>query len=522
MDKEFNLIDESWIPVVLPDGEIQEVSLMDVFKNAENYVDIAGETPMQYVALLRLLLAITHTVITRKHDGFASPEEALDYWQEQWEDGKFCPEDFENYFQKWHERFWLIHPERPFFQVPSAEYGTACTAAKLHGELLESNNKVKLFRGVTGEEIEKLDNPKTARWLVTLESFDDASLKKKRKDAPSIKPAWAGQLGNLYAHGSSLFETLWLNTIFLNDNGELYGEDKTCWELPELREEERTEIPLPDNIAELLTLQCRRVCLKRESDFTIGYSILGGDFFDRTNAFIEPYTIWKVQKEKGKPTGVFFPKQFENGRQMWRAIPEIFEKNSESYRKPGIERWLSLLKENEILDEEEVISFKALSLDYGSQSSAIESCYSDTLSFGASVLEASDNQVYQSVISEISKCDKCADYLKKLWVSIETSKGKRMLKDADSEAVVAAFYHSIDGVFRSFFYRITTTTDKNSRDTAVQSFEQALRQIALQMGENLVLSHTSEFFKVRSGSTPIPEAFLRYKRNIHSLFPDGK
>ena len=522
MNKEFNLLDEPWLLVTSFTGEIKEVSLLEIFKNAENYVDIAGETPAQYVSLLRLLLAVVHTVVTRENRGFNSPDDALKYWQEQWGKRRFNSEIFDNYFKKWHERFWLIHPDFPFYQVPSASYGTACTAAKLHGELLESNNKYKLFRNVDGAEIEKLDNPETARWLITLINFDDASLKKKRKDAPSIKPAWAGRLGGVYAHGCTLFETLWLNTVLLNSKEELYGADRPAWELQKLHEEERTEIPMPDNIAELLTLQSRRVALKRENGYTTGYNILGGDFFDSTNAFIEPYTIWGTKKEKGGEIIGFCPLKFKEGRHMWRSIPILFPNNSSIYRKPEIEHWLSLLKDYEILEENQLISFKAFSFDYGSQSSAMEKCYADTLTFGASVLESADNEVYFNVISEISKCDKCADYLKKLWVSIETSKGKRMLKDTDSEAVVAAFYHSIDGVFRSFFYRITTTTDKNSRDTAVQSFEQALRQIALQMGENLVLSHTSEFFKVRSGSTPIPEAFLRYKRNIHSLFPDGK
>lgn len=520
-EKEFNLIDEQWIPVILPSGEIKEVSLMNIFENAENYVDIAGETPAQYIALLRLLLAVANTV-RAKVGGFDSPDAALDCWQKQWEKGKFDAEGFERYFQKWHDRFWLVHPDRPFYQVPSAAYGTACTAAKLHGELLESNNKKKLFRGVDGEEVEKLDNPKTARWLITLVSFDDASLKKKRKDAPSIKPAWAGQLGGVYAHGNSLFETLWLNTIFVNDKGELYGEDKPSWELPELREEERTEIPVPDNLAELFTLQSRRVCLKRENGYTVGYNILGGDFFGFYNAFVEPFTLWKSRTEKGEATGEFYPGKFEESRIVWKSIPYLFSNDSSFYRKPGIEQWLSLLKESGILEESKVISFKVVSFDYGSQSSAIEKCYSDTLSFGASILEATDNKTYQSVILEISKCDKCAASLKTLWNSINTALGKRTFRDVDSESVSANFYHSIDEPFRRFFYNITTSSDSATKESEKALFEKILLETALRQGQNLVLPHSSDFFRSRkgeNGTLSIPGAFLRYKRKIYALFP---
>lgn len=64
-EKEFNLLDEPWIRVRLPDCSVQEVSLCDALMNAQNYVDLAGETPPQDVAVLRLLLAVLHTVFSR-------------------------------------------------------------------------------------------------------------------------------------------------------------------------------------------------------------------------------------------------------------------------------------------------------------------------------------------------------------------------------------------------------------------------------------------------------------------------
>ena len=54
MDKEFCLLDESWIKVLNDENEIIEVSLIDVFTNAHKYKRLAGETATQDGAILRL------------------------------------------------------------------------------------------------------------------------------------------------------------------------------------------------------------------------------------------------------------------------------------------------------------------------------------------------------------------------------------------------------------------------------------------------------------------------------------
>ena len=62
----FNLLDESWLSVVLDEtGTTKEVSLREVFKNAHLYKDLAGDTKTQDFAVLRVLLAVLHTVFSR-------------------------------------------------------------------------------------------------------------------------------------------------------------------------------------------------------------------------------------------------------------------------------------------------------------------------------------------------------------------------------------------------------------------------------------------------------------------------
>ena len=55
-----------------------------------------------------------------------------------------------DYLTAWRERFWLFHPERPFYQVLEAQIGTEYGAKKLNGEVSESENKYRLFQSYGG------------------------------------------------------------------------------------------------------------------------------------------------------------------------------------------------------------------------------------------------------------------------------------------------------------------------------------------------------------------------------------
>lgn len=63
-DKEFNLLDESWVRVITPECEIREVSLTDAIVHSHEYSGLCGELPTQDVAVMRLLLAVLHTVFS--------------------------------------------------------------------------------------------------------------------------------------------------------------------------------------------------------------------------------------------------------------------------------------------------------------------------------------------------------------------------------------------------------------------------------------------------------------------------
>lgn len=64
-DKEFNLLDESWIRVMTKEHKIVELSLMDLLIHSQEYADFAGELEQQDIAVLRLGLATLHTIFSR-------------------------------------------------------------------------------------------------------------------------------------------------------------------------------------------------------------------------------------------------------------------------------------------------------------------------------------------------------------------------------------------------------------------------------------------------------------------------
>ena len=192
--KEFNLLWESWVRVRTQDGTIRTVSLTDALLHAHAYVNLAGEMPTQDAAMLRLLLAVVHTVFSRV-DGngvpapFEETEDALLRWSELWQLGHFPEQPIRDYLDKWQDRFWLFHPERPFWQVPEAKIGSPFGAKKLNGEVFESENKSSLFSACAGTGKESMDYPQAARWLVSLNNYDAAAAKKKATQKPTQKPA---------------------------------------------------------------------------------------------------------------------------------------------------------------------------------------------------------------------------------------------------------------------------------------------------------------------------------------------
>ena len=135
----YNLLDEKWIQVASKDA-VEKISIKELFAGAAKYKELAGDMKTQDFAVMRVMLAILHTVFSRfdsngdSHGFFEVDKEKFlqtgelkesdleDYedalyqtWVDIWNAKEF-PKVVEEYLEKWRERFFLYDDKYPFFQ----------------------------------------------------------------------------------------------------------------------------------------------------------------------------------------------------------------------------------------------------------------------------------------------------------------------------------------------------------------------------------------------------------------------
>lgn len=497
-DKEFNLLDEPWIRVIDSGCNVSEVSLTELFANAHSFKDLCGELPTQDFAVMRLLLAILHTVFSRfSASGGSSPlkdpDDALDRWQELWENGKFPAEVISNYLETQRENFYLFHPERPFYQVEHAKIGTEYSAAKLNGNLSESSNKVRLFPNAAGKAKEELTYSEAARWLIYVNAYDDTSAKpsgeSKKLDSklPSPGAGWLGKLGLVSAAGNDLFETLMLNLIMVRDNGEIYGAEKPIWEREKIPDGERKEIPLPDNLSELYTLQSRRLYLKRTARSVTGYYLLGGDFFEKGNAFIEPMTFWRNADSKRSDT--FNPRRHDASKQFWRDFSALVS-NGDKERRPGIVSWIDRLEREDMI-KDRPLDLRIASVQYGDKDFFVTNVFSDSLQMHAALI-SDMNLKWQTAVKESVKF--CDDISKKVWTfarDVNLAAGGDYIPKEDkcsakvfADKTKADFFNRIDAPFRKWLCALDPKTD--DKLAKEREWRRECVEIARRLGDEII------------------------------------
>ena len=528
--KEFNLLNEKWLRVMTNDCCLHEVSLMDALVNAHTYATLASELPTLDIALLRLLLAVLHSVFSRVNEtGASSPitdaDDALDRWESLWKLGHFPAAPIQDYLAKYRERFYLFHPERPFYQVNSAKAGTEYTAAKLNGSISESSNKIRLFPARTGAGKSLLTYAEAARWLIYLNGFDDTSAKPKQKGLPSPGAGWLGKLGLIAAQGDTLFETLMLNLVLLNERGEAWGENKPVWELEIPRIWERSEIPLPDNQAELLTLQSRRLLLMRDERGVTGCTLLGGDFFNKANAFTEQMTLWAYVEGKGNQPSYCQPKRHNPNKQIWREFSTILAAESRE-EKPGVIQWEARLKQDGILTKQRMARFAIAGVQYGDKDFFATDILSDSLNFHLDLLTEAGKAWNIKIIEEIDLIDKAANEVRMLGMRIEKAGGGS--GDVLGNRLKEQFYYRIDMDFRLLLSKIDPSDTYEHQMELLNRWHNTEKKIAQTLAKETIDQAGQSAFTGRSINEKIkgkdekhhyslPEAYNSFNYRINKI-----
>ena len=496
----YNLLDEKWIQVASKDT-VEKVSIKELFAGAAKYKELAGDMKTQDFAVMRVMLAILHTVFSRfdsngdPYEFFEVDKESFlqtgeleendleDYedalyqtWIDIWNAKEF-PKVVYEYLEKCRERFFLYDDKYPFFQVTKeviekdAAGGGEFYGKNINRLVSESNNKQAYFSPKDESYKEYIADDELARWLITLQGYIGTSDKKKVGTAKTYSKGWLYDLGGVYLQGNNVFETLMLNFVIVyNENNNLLKMQKPCWEAETMEKNIESYFHNRiDNIASLYTAWCREIFIDpnrtKEDKFVCFIAKLPE--IEHSDAFLEPMTVWKYN-DTGEYKDKYRPRKHDVNKSMWRNFG-LLTGVGESTRKPGVIEWLNKLgdiSESEELgfNKENITLCAVCMLDDGNATSwAPIDEVEDTLNLKERVLvDTGDNGWIIRINKTITDTKAIIDRALKKFI-FELLEIRNMEK-SDVSKYVEQFYFRIDLSFRNWIESIDIDNDKDAKE----------------------------------------------------------
>ena len=546
----YNLLDEKWIQVASKDT-VEKVSIKELFADAAKYKELAEDMKTQDFAVMRVMLAILHTVFSRfdskgdpyeffevdeksflqigelEENDFEDYEEALyQTWIDIWNAKEF-PKIVDEYLEKWRERFFLYDDKYPFFQVTKeviekdAAGGGEFYGKNINRLVSESNNKQAYFSPKDESYKEYIVDDELARWLITLQGYIGTSDKKKVGSAKTYSKGWLYDLGGVYLQGNNLFETLMLNFVIAhNENNNLLKTQKPCWEAETI--EKNIELYFHNgigNIASLYTAWCREIFIDpnrtKEDKFVCFIAKLPE--IEHSDAFLEPMTVWKYN-DTGEYKDKYRPRKHDANKSMWRNFG-LLTGVGEGTRKPGVIEWLNKLcdiSESEELgfNKENITLCAVCMLDDGNATSwAPIDEVEDTLNLKERVLvDTGDNGWIIRINKTISDTKAIIDTVLKRFIFdlLEI----RNMEKSDVLKYVEQFYFRIDLPFRNWIESIDIDNDKDTKEIEWRS---VLKKAMKEYVDELVSNAGLRDYKGIETSTGVKNIATIYNSFLYRL-----
>ena len=339
----FNLIQESWIPVVTPDFQVKDISLVELFETWETLREIQADNPPTTLAIYRLLLAILH----RAYQG---PRNA-DHWEEIFEDNGARAIA---YLQQHRDRFDLLHPEHPFMQDPALPLEKAVPIYAIH-----TMSTSQVFSHEHEWSGYSISQAQAARLLVRLQGVDITSLRafyvgqssgnRSAVNTPTINAA------NVLVRGSTLKQTLMFNLMRYDPASEIpsvvTGDDLPTWETSYAGKPKKT---VPQGYISYLTFPWRRLRLFAEGGEMNQLAITMGNSL--------PDKVSPQQWECGVAYREDKPVRLSLSKQLWRDA-DTFVLTAEKQYRPRIIDWLAELKREDLVEDQFTLQISGLSAD---------------------------------------------------------------------------------------------------------------------------------------------------------------
>lgn len=475
-DIAFNLIDEPWIPCIFDDG-YHELSLRQLFEEAPKIRTLSGDVPQHALPLLRLALAILYRAHADIVPGY-DQSSMIDLWKRIWQAGNFDLDVIDTYLDTFHDRFFLLYQDHPFFQTPDIEYVGEKSFDPVSEMIADVPKPGKfLFSMREQNSIGDISFAEAARYLVFLQAYDTAGIKTPivgnthinsgKVYAPKgvIGTGWLGAIGGLFVEGNNLFETLMLNWCLYEKGSDavLLGHpgDLPPWERLDRAKPDLEFRPCSGPV-DALTRQSRRIRLvpDRNHSRIIGLVSCYGDIAAPHNTNdSEKMTAWRESEPQMKKLGLsappLMPVTHDASKSLWRGLEPILQvADGRRDLRPGVIKWVEELRKSRCFERGthtlSIATIHAQGMTYGTQSSVYETGIDDSVRLDTAMFRK-DYPAISIVVKLVSETERAVGTLVTFVKNLQTSAGSKTIgsqSQASSQQIKEEAYSELDDVFR--------------------------------------------------------------------------
>lgn len=549
----FNLLDEKWIKVVdKKSNQVVEVSLKEVFEHAHELKMLAGEMKTQDFAMLRLLLAVLHTVFSRfnangevyeflevderyrqkedvsEDDLEEYRDELMDTWKTLWKSGEF-PKIVVEYLEKWRDRFYLFDEKYPFYQVTkeemyrhnflangkSTETPGEIYARYINMLITESKNKLVLFSPKIESNKDTLSKEEIARFLIMLQGYVGGEVDKVTiagRDYIKSK-GWLSELGGVYLEGDTLFRTLMLNLILLHPKQKyILKAEKPCWEVDCYEYVENSFSESIDNISQLYTNLSRAVYIDVTKDLSDKFKIntLKLPKFDIENN-LESMTIWKGLKKGNK--NIFVPEQHDLKKSLWHNFGLVTE-SKDGTKRPYIIDWREKIEE--YVDDNRII-INSVGMELNNKSNTPKNEVFDRLILKDFLLFDDEEGGWTVRINDIIEETKSVIEKQYKFFLKDIKEIRNYSNDGFVNNKIEELYSLIDEPFRNWIFEIDETSKK---DESIIAWRKIFKKLLVQSAQDILNQSNPrdlKGIKKEDKIKNVPMAYNTFEVKINSI-----
>ena len=347
----FNLVEQPWIPITTYSRASPElVSLSTIFAQAHEIREIIDPSPLNVIALTRLLLAILH----RAYDGPKTTAE----WGTLWNRNAFDMGPVTHYLDHWKTRFDLFDANHPFYQTPGLRnlVPRAGSILQIAFDCASERNASLLFDH--SPSTRTLTPAIAARALLATQAFSASGMLTCESTATKFARAstLAGRAVCAF-HGVNLFQTLLLNLQHYHHAREypfpVHTQDMPAWERDTYT---KPEDRFPTGYTDLLTWQSRRVeiipNLTDEQELVVSQAIVMKGESIASNFHVpsrEPMVAYYTNESK-KDGDPWVPVSLREDRLIWRDSYALMSSIEDRFMKVPLLQWLDRLYDDGYLD----------------------------------------------------------------------------------------------------------------------------------------------------------------------------